>query len=245
MRSWAKPLSRVRLHVQLQLHVCLHGAIAATIACLFTRCDRRGDRSRDRSPRRSPRVNTVLLYTVLFFEERLIIPSALRYKYRSKYLLWGRLQEERRGIESLNFFTLWLTAFLPLNCSENIKWKIGNIHKSRRSAGFRRRTIHPTAKAWYQVWRNMCLYFDLQVKQVFRLLFCHDWRDTIPTSTWLKYHQSQISGTSAENAWEVVQKNDASLICLEVLYQCLAWHRFKHPRTLIVAVCKGCCRPNL
>jgi len=32
VRSWAKPLSHVRLHVQLQLHVCLHGAIAATIA---------------------------------------------------------------------------------------------------------------------------------------------------------------------------------------------------------------------
>jgi len=44
VRSWAKPLSHVRLHVQLQLHVCLHGAIVATIACLFTRCDRRGDR---------------------------------------------------------------------------------------------------------------------------------------------------------------------------------------------------------
>jgi len=32
VRSWAKPLSHVRLHVQLQLHVCLHGAIVAAIA---------------------------------------------------------------------------------------------------------------------------------------------------------------------------------------------------------------------
>ena len=49
MRSWAKPLSRVRLHVQLQLHVCLHGAIVAAIVAAIGRAIDR----RDRSPRRS------------------------------------------------------------------------------------------------------------------------------------------------------------------------------------------------
>jgi len=38
----------------------------------------------------------------------------------------------------------------------------------------------------------------------------------IPTSTWLKYHHSQKSETSAENAQVVMLKNDASLIYLDV-----------------------------
>jgi len=35
VRSWAKPLSHVRLHVQLQLHVCLHGAIVAGLSTRY------------------------------------------------------------------------------------------------------------------------------------------------------------------------------------------------------------------
>jgi len=31
-------------------------------------------------------------------------------------------------------------------------------------------------------------------------MFYHGWNDAIPTSTWLKYHHSEKSGTSAENA---------------------------------------------
>jgi len=40
-------------------------------------------------------VQAVVLYALLFFEQRSIVLSLFHYKYRSEYLLCGRLQLER------------------------------------------------------------------------------------------------------------------------------------------------------
>jgi len=39
-------------------------------------------------------------------QKHLIILSLFQYKYRSVYLLFGRLQWEQTGVESVNFLTL-------------------------------------------------------------------------------------------------------------------------------------------
>jgi len=51
-------------------------------------------------------VQVLVLYALLFLEQRLIV--LLRCKYGREYLLCRRHQVERTGVESLNFFTLWL-----------------------------------------------------------------------------------------------------------------------------------------
>jgi len=46
------------------------------------------------------------LYSI--FIKCLIVPILSRYKYRSKYVLCGRSQAERTGVDALDLLTLWL-----------------------------------------------------------------------------------------------------------------------------------------
>jgi len=55
----------------------------------------------------------LVLYAVLFLDKT-FNRTLLRYKYRSEYLLCGRLQWERTGVDSLNFLTMCLSSLHSL-----------------------------------------------------------------------------------------------------------------------------------
>ena len=163
-------------------------------------------------------------------------------------LLWGRLQEKRTGVGLLIFFTLWLEGFLLWTVLKNIERKNWHIHfkcRSGMSVSEDEPCVlqlkHDTKWLFSIVFEETFVpYVNLRVKRVCRLMFHYGWNDTIPTSTWLKWHHVFKRGANAENTWEVLlQKTMKINLFRRDVYRCLGREFFERPRTLTAVVRNG------